>query len=128
MATIDTLAFTDEGCPMSRPIRILSFVAIAALMAAAAAVGVRLWTVHQQTSDWALWPAAVPSKVQFSGRVYSCPHPASPENQSLDGLTIQGRTAGGGDIYAHAASLGPGTTIVVRTDRGLFGCVLIGGQ
>lgn len=101
-------------------------VLVAAVLISAA---VQLWNVHRTTSDWALWPKMVPSKVQFANRDYQCgPNPA-PGTRSLDGLTKQGKTAGGGDIYA-ARLEGPDLTatwIVVATQTATYTCDLIGG-
>lgn len=77
---------------MSRHIRILLSVALGAMVVAATVVGVRLWTVHEQTADWALWPREAPSKVQFAGRDYSCGPAAEAGIRAVDGMTIQGRT------------------------------------
>jgi hypothetical protein len=98
--------------------------------------GSRLITVHQQTSDWALWPRAVPSKVQFADRDYSCGREAKlavaaddgglgPGDAALQGLTVRGKTAGGADIYASAAAVPP--VIKVLADEGVYGCTLMGG-
>lgn len=99
------------------------------ILLALASAGAQLWNVHQMTSDWTLWPKAVPSKVQFANRDYDCgPNPA-PVTRSLDGFTRQGKTAGGADIYAP----GPGTQnaiatwIAIRTDTATYSCDLLGG-
>ena len=55
---------------------------------------VRLWSVHQQTSDWVLSPNAVPSKVQFADREYNCGPDPRPADHELSALTSQGKTAG----------------------------------
>jgi len=112
--------------------------ALAALVAVLALIsaGSRLVTVHQQTSDWALWPRAVPSKVQFAGRDYSCRTDAKlvaaaddgalgPGDAVLLGLAVRGKTAGGADIYA-AADAVPASIRVLAGD-GVYSCTRMGG-
>lgn len=110
---------------MSRKSRVLLTLVVAAMAVAATVIGVRLWTVHEQTSDWALWPRAVPSKVQFAGRDYSCGPVA--RAGTVDGLTLQGRTAGAGDIYARPSAPDPSPSIAVRAKGGIYICDLLGG-
>lgn len=93
-------------------------------------IGIRLWTVYLQTSDWTLWPKEVPSKVQYDDREFNCGPDAKPRpGRTLDGLTIRGKTAGGADIYA--AEPPPGESVVtsfsIRTAEGVFTCDLMGG-
>ncbi|WP_052207420.1 hypothetical protein [Sinomonas humi] len=91
--------------------------------------GIQLWNVHRMTSDWMLWPKAVPSKVQFADRDYQCgPNPV-PNTHSLEGLTKQGRTAGGADIYAadQGAQNSTVTWIVIATGPATYACDLMGG-
>ena len=109
---------------MSRNIRILLSLAVVAIALATTVIGVLLWTVHEQTSDWALWPREVPSRVQFAGRDYNC----GPDSRvdTLDRLTLQGRTAGGGDIYAQPATQSASVFIAVRTNGAVYGCNLLG--
>jgi len=109
---------------MSRNIRILMTFVVAVMVVAAIAVGVRLWTVHEQTSDWALWPREVPSKVQFAGRDYNCG--AVGRGETLYDLTLQGHTAGGGDIYAQLPKPDASVFIAVRTNGGVYKCNLLG--
>src|SRR5881392_901802 len=105
---------------MSRGTRIALSLIVSALVLAGVLAGVRLWNVHQQTSDWVLSPKAVPSKVQFSGREYNCgPDPKPAEHATTD-LTSQGRTAGGAEIYAQPRSAETRVFIVVQTDQGTF--------
>ncbi len=47
--------------------RVLCLFAVAALLGAAGAAGLRLWNVHAQTSDWVWTAKEVPSKMQFAG-------------------------------------------------------------
>jgi hypothetical protein len=110
---------------MSRNPRILLTLVIAAIAVATTVIGVRLWTVHEQTSDWALWPREVPSKVQFAGRDYTCGPVA--RAGTLDGLTLQGHTAGAGDIYARPSASSPSLSIAVRANGGIYICDLLGG-
>ena len=102
--------------------------------------GSRLISVHQQTSDWALWPKAVPSKVQFAGRDYHCGRnpnlsgaaesgsggTVGQTGSTLQGLAIRGKTAGGADIYASAAAVPE--SIRVLTAGGVYSCALMGGS
>ncbi|ACL42081.1 hypothetical protein Achl_4130 (plasmid) [Pseudarthrobacter chlorophenolicus A6] len=119
---------------MSQGKRAVARVAVAAgavtLAAVLAAVGVRLWNVHLQTSDWTLTPREVPSKVQYDAREFNCGPDAKPRpGRTLDGLTVRGKTAGGADIYA--AEPPPGDSVVtfisIRTADGVFVCDLMGG-
>lgn len=89
-------------------------------------MAVQLWSVHQTTSDWALWPKAVPSRVQFADRDYQCGPDPAPSGRSTDGLAKHGITAGGGDIYAPPAG-GTATWIVVAADGATYTCNLLGG-
>ena len=100
------------------------------LVVALVPVGVRLYEVHQLTWDWTLIPKEVPSKVQYDGREFNCGQDARPRpGRTLDGLTVRGKTAGGGDIYA--AEPPPGESVVtsvsIRTADGVFTCDLMGG-
>ena len=110
---------------MSRNIRILLSLSVVAIALAITIIGVRLWTVHEQTSDWALWPRDVPSRVQFAGRDYNCALDSRVD--TLDGLTLQGRTAGGGHIYAQPPTQSASVFIAVRTNGGVYRCNLLGG-
>lgn len=106
-----------------------ALVAACAALVAIVIVAGRFLEVHQSTSDWALWPKEVPSKVQFSGRDFDCGSNPSPSTRSLGGLTLQGTTAGGAEIYA--ATPPPGwtvvTSILVKAHGGTFTCRLMGG-
>lgn len=144
---------------MGRTNRIGLALACLVVLLALLSAGSRLISVHQETSDWALWPKAVPSKVQFAGRAYNCgpdarplstaagiPSPVAdktgsdggsgaglsdggvlePADIALLGLTVQGKTAGGADIYASAATVPD--TIWISSDGGVFSCPLMGGR
>lgn len=114
---------------MKRGKRIAIWALCAALLFGIGAVGVRLWTVHQMTSDWTLWPKEVPSKVQFAGRDFNCgPNPA-PSTRTLDGLRLRGKTAGGADIYTAESATGQitVTSILVKTDIATYSCGIMGG-
>ena len=89
----------------------------------------RVWDVHQMTSDWALWPKEVPSKVQFANRDYQCGTNPMPNTHNLDGVTKQGKTAGGADIYSAAPGTQSGTAtwIVIKTGQATYTCDLMGG-
>lgn len=117
-----------DSCGMGRRRnRIAGGVLGALLVVVLISVGVQLWNVHQLTSDWLLWPKAVPSKVPFASRDYQCgPNPV-PFTRSFDGLTVQSKTAGGADIYAIAPGNGTATWIVIKTDRTTYTCNLVGG-
>lgn len=102
-----------------------------ALLAATVLAGLlvlgRLWWVHQQTSDWVLWPKEIPSRVQFAGRDYNCgPTPATARHE-VSGMTRQGTTAGGAEILAEPPLGEAKVFILVRTAEGTFGCGLLGG-
>lgn len=101
-----------------------------ALLVALVPVGVRLYEVHQLAWDWTLTPKEVPSNVQYDDREFNCGQDARPRpGRTLDGLTVRGKTAGGGDIYA--AEPPPGESVVtsvsIRTAEGVFTCDLMGG-
>ena len=100
-----------------------------ALVLVAAALGLRMWFVHEQTWDWRLWPREVPGKVQFAGRDYNCgdrAHPVSPEEEHLvAGMGVQGTTAGGAQILAPSPEAG--ITIGVKATNGTYVCSLMGG-
>jgi hypothetical protein len=100
---------------------------VSVLVLAGVVAGVRLWSVHQQTSDWVLSPKEVPSKVQFAGREYDCGPDPKPAVHDIAALTSQGRTVGGGEIFAQRPSAEARVFIVVRTGKGAFGCGLMGG-
>lgn len=112
---------------MSRGTRIALSLTVSALVLAGVLIGVRLWNVHLQTSDWVLSPKEVPSKVQFAGREYNCGPDAQPSEHDVTGLTSQGRTAGGAEILAQPPTTEARVFIVVRTGQGTFGCDLMGG-
>ncbi|GGH89672.1 hypothetical protein ACFFGR_11790 [Arthrobacter liuii] len=100
-------------------------------MAAIALAGVlaawRLWSIHQQTSDWVLWPKAIPSKVQFAGREYNCGPTPQPAQRDVIGMTMQGKTAGGAEILAEPSSGEARVFIIVKTADRTVGCGLLGG-
>lgn len=121
---VDPAAIIRDSCNMSRNIRILLSLVAAAIALAATVIGVRLWAVHEQTSDWGMWPREVPSRVQFAGHDYTCGPDARVD--TVDGLATQGRTAGGGDIYAQRPTLSPSVFITVRTNGGDYRCNLLG--
>lgn len=114
---------------MKRGKRISGVVLSAVMVAVVIAIGLRLWDIHQTTSGWTLWPKAVPSKVQFANRDYQCGPNPTPETRSLDGLTKEGSTIGGADIYATAQGphSGPVTWVVLKTDKATYTCDLLGG-
>jgi hypothetical protein len=112
---------------MSRGTQIALTLIVSVLVLAGVLAGVRLWSVHQQTSDWVLSPKEVPSRVQFADREYNCGPDPRPTDHDLSALTSQGTTAGGGAIFAQQPSAEARVFIVVRTDKGAFGCGLMGG-
>ena len=95
----------------------------------AAVLGFRMWTVHEQTWDWALWPREVPKKAQFAGRDLYCgdnPEPVAPgEEHFVAGMSVQGKTAGGGEILSHTPEVG--IYIGIKATDGIYGCTLMGG-
>jgi hypothetical protein len=114
---------------MKRGKRIAIWALCAVLLFGLGTVGVRLWTVHEMTSDWTLWPKEVPSKVQFAGRDFNCgPNPA-PSTRTLDGLSRRGTTAGGADIYTVESGMGQitVTSILVKTNIATYSCGIVGG-
>jgi hypothetical protein len=112
---------------MSRGKPIALSLICASLVLAGVFAGVRLWNVHQQTSDWVFSPKEVPSKVQFADREYNCGPDAKPGEHDMTGLTSQGTTAGGAEIFSQPPSSEARVFIIVRTDQGTFGCDLMGG-
>ncbi len=109
--------------------RIAIWALSAALLFGLGAVGVRLWIVHEMTSDWTVWPKEVPSKVQFAGRDFNCgPNPV-PSTRTLDGLGLRGKTVGGADIYTAESATGQITvsSILVKTDIATYSCGIMGG-
>jgi len=112
---------------MSRGTRIALSLMVSVLVLAGIFAGVRLWNVHQQTSDWVLSPKEVPSRVQFADREYNCGPNPQPAEHDVSALTSQGRTAGGGEIFAQEPSAEARVFIVVQTGKGAFGCGLMGG-
>lgn len=87
----------------------------------------RLWGIHEQTSDWVLWPREVPSKVQFAGREYNCGPDPEPARTDVSLLTVQGKTVGGAEILAAPSSDEARVFIVVRTAERNVACGLLGG-
>jgi hypothetical protein len=65
--------------------------------------------------------------VQFAGREYNCGPDPQPVVDDLSTLTSQGRTAGGGEIFAQEPPAEARVFIVVKTGQGAFGCDLMGG-
>jgi hypothetical protein len=112
---------------MSRGTQIALSLILSALMLAVVLAGVRLWNVHQLTSDWVLSSKEVPSKVRFAGREYNCGPDPVPADHDTAGLTAQGRTVGGAEILAQPPSAEARVFIVVRTEGNAFGCGLMGG-
>lgn len=113
---------------MKRGKRVAGWV-LGAVVVVLVVAGVRAWNVHQVTSDWALWPKAVPSKVQFANRDYQCGPDPTPNTRSLDGLAKQGKTAGGADIYSAEpeAPNDTATWIVIAANQATYTCNLMGG-
>jgi hypothetical protein len=127
---IPSLIYTVHSwivCSMSRGKAITLSLTCASLVIAGVVAAVRLWNVHQQTSDWVLSPKEVPSNAQFADREYNCGPDAKPSEHDMTGLTSQGRTAGGAEIFAQPPSSSARVFIIVRTDQGAFGCDLMGG-
>jgi hypothetical protein len=112
---------------MSRGTRIALSLLVSGLVIAGVVTGVRLWSVHQQTSDWVLSPKEVSSKVQFAGREYNCGPDPRPAEHDTKELTSQARTAGGAEIFAQPPSTEARVFIVVQTSEKAFGCGLMGG-
>ncbi len=99
------------------------------LVCLVAALGFRMWVVHEQTWDWRLWPREVPEKVHFAGRDFNSGDDAKPyEPQDEDivtGMSAQGKTAGGAEILSLAP--GAGIYIGVKATDGTYICSLMGG-
>ncbi|MFF1573725.1 hypothetical protein ACFVWR_13330 [Leifsonia sp. NPDC058292] len=83
--------------------------------------------VHAATADW--WPGAIPTRVQYEGRNFTClsgGRKLAATRDDLMGLEARGHTIGGGTIYAP-----PGLTlplgIVVASGDELRQCSLSGG-
>ncbi|PYI66324.1 hypothetical protein CVV68_15015 [Arthrobacter livingstonensis] len=114
---------------MKRGKRIAIWALCAVLLVGIGTVGMQLWTVHQMTSDWTLWPTEVPSKVQFAGRDFNCGPNLAPSTRTLDGLSLRGKTAGGVDIYSVEPGTGQMTvtSILVKSDIATYSCGVMGG-
>ncbi len=78
---------------MGRTNRIGLALAALVVVLAMLSAGSRLVSVHQETSDWALWPRVVPSKVQFAGRDYNC----GPDPRALGAVGRSGATSASND-------------------------------
>jgi hypothetical protein len=114
-------------CTMNLGARLTAWSLVAVTVLAGLLVLGQLWSVHQQTSDWALWPKEIPSRVQFAGRDYDCGPTPVIAHHDLSGMTRQGTTAGGAEILAEPPSGEARVFILVRTAKGTFGCGLLGG-
>ncbi|MFK0003622.1 hypothetical protein [Paenarthrobacter sp. NPDC090522] len=110
-----------------RRTRVALVVIVAVVLLVGAFAAIRLWSVHQETSDWVFAPKEVPSKVQFAGREYNCGPDPRPTKYDIGLLSLQGLTARGGVIFAQEPSSSARVFIVVRTSEGAFGCDLMGG-
>ncbi|GAA2050667.1 hypothetical protein GCM10009820_07080 [Leifsonia soli] len=83
--------------------------------------------VHAATADW--WPRAIPTRVQYDDRDFTCgddPRRDDVGPDALKGLEPRGRTIGGGVIYAPGGFDLP-DGIVVSADGELRACPLSGG-
>ncbi|MDY7529907.1 MULTISPECIES: hypothetical protein [unclassified Cryobacterium] len=100
-------------------------VILALAMLAVIGAGIQRWSVHDATGDWDFWPHAVPSKVSFAGRHFDCMPEQTLWGETVDGLSLRGLTAGGGEIYSSSAEAT--TTIRVKTSDGVYTCSLMGG-
>ena len=83
--------------------------------------------VHAATADW--WPRAIPTRVQYDHRNFTCgdiPRRDDVGPVALTGLQPRGRTIGGGVIYAPPGFDLP-DGIVVSADGELRACSLSGG-
>lgn len=105
------------------------WVTAAAVLAAFAVLGgvIGLYLLHGATADW--WPKAVPTRVQYDGRDFSCLDGGRPRvvsSAALTGLLPRGRTIGGGVIYAPPGDQLP-FGILVSADGEVRACSLSGG-
>ena len=83
--------------------------------------------VHAATADW--WPTAIPTRVQYEGRDFTCldgGRPIHVDSSALIGREARGRTIGGGVIYAPSGSDLP-DGVIVAADGDLRFCPLSGG-
>ena len=88
-----------------------------------AGLGVRVWLVHDQTWDWRLNPKAAPAKVVYEGRDY---RPGGDVARLENGVERDGRTSGGGIIYATPGDLTSMVIYVIDGDR-IVEYVVMGG-
>ena len=103
------MTLMEPRVPVRRPGWVI-WVAVAcmgALVLSLAAVGLRLWHVHDETWEWRLNPSATPPKVAYRDRDYSRSAEAA---QISQGFVRSGETMGGGTIYAPP---GPRTTTAI---------------
>ncbi len=81
--------------------------------------------LHAATADW--WPKAIPTRVQYDGRDFTCGNdPHKLDASQATGLVARGRTIGGGTIYAPARDGRP-SGVVVRDGNRFYWCSLSGG-
>jgi hypothetical protein len=84
----------------------------------------RLYQVHEQGWEWRLSPSAAPPRISFDGRDYlGSPAPAGVPARDVQ----QGRTPGGGVIFANRDLSLTQTVIWVKTASGSFVYSLQGG-
>jgi len=98
---------------------------LVAFAALAAVLGIL--QLHAATADW--WPKAVPTRVQYDGRDFSCLDGGRARvvpSSALDGMVPRGRTLGGGVIYAPPGDRLP-LGILVAADGEVRACSLSGG-
>jgi hypothetical protein len=84
----------------------------------------RMASIHRETWDWRLTPAAAPTKVQLGGREYLR---GGPEWNRPAGLHEVGRTDGGGVVLTTAGGAGTPTVVYVQVGSQLTGYALMGG-
>ena len=81
--------------------------------------------LHAATADW--WPSAVPTRVQYDGRDFTCGNThVEISAEQVAGMVPRGWTIGGGTIYAPPGSALPFGVAVRDGDR-YFHCSLSGG-
>lgn len=102
------------------PRRTVVFIAAFLVAALVISGGIALLKVHEATANW--WPSAIPTRVQYAGRNYTC-FGAGPGFTT--GLPARGHTIGGGIIFA--PSVEPDTFIVVSDGKRIVECPLSGG-
>jgi hypothetical protein len=96
---------------------------LAALVVVGGVACVQTYRVHESSWDWRLTQAAVPTKLTYQGRDYL----RGTEQEPVDGVSVQARTPGGGEILDDADP-GTETLIWVRDGDASWAYGLMGGS